>query len=224
MKALLIFILLAVAPASYANDIMQDFDSLGGNDELLDQAAAVTSEKKIQIVQDRIVKREKRHEFSTAFTQNFGGDVYVNTKSTSLTYNYHVNPRWSVGLNYSYYFNELSSEGDNLIKTNNLVPEIDWMKDSYALNFSWYPIYGKFNLLDKAIVHFDFYPSFGYGQANLKSGATDLFTAGLGMAFWLSQHLVSRLEYNYQSYTAQRFDGEDDIDATMATVSIGYLL
>jgi outer membrane beta-barrel protein len=89
---------------------------------------------------------------------------------------------------------------------------------------NWYPIYGKMNLYDLGVVHFDVYALAGAGQMELKSGPTISYTGGGGIGFWVSQHLSTRLELRYEGYTAKRFTGDTNMNTTVAGIQIGYML
>jgi len=223
MKLVLVLVFVAVGLSVQA-DIMEDFDSLGGNDVLLEKAQALNPETKIKIVQGRVVNRHSRHEFFPEYGHVIGGEAYLNTQYLGVNYNYHFNPHWSVGLKYANYMNELGSEGKNLIKKFGYIPEMDWPKQSYMGVVNYYPLYGKFSFFEQGIVHFDFYMLAGYGNIDLKSGGTDALTAGAGIGFWFSQHLTSRMEVRYMSYASQRFTGGTHMELTVASFSMGYLL
>lgn len=225
--ASLAFILTVAAQAAEKTDLLKDFDALSGNDVLLQRAKALNPEIKTQIVQERAVKRAKRFEFSPIVSNTFGGDAYVKTQTVGVDAQYHINYRFSVGARYNYAFNELTAEGKNLIRSNILasVPAIDYIKSEAVATVSWYPAYGKFNLFDKGVVHFDFYTMAGYGQMTLESGSSPAMTAGAGFAFWISQHLTSRLEMRWLGYEAERAPGKaEDMNLTVASLSVGYLL
>ena len=214
----------AVVGLSAGADLMEDFDSLGGNNILLEKAQALNPETQIEVVQERIVSRHSRHELFPELGYVLGGDAYLSTQYLGVNYNYHFNPRWSAGFRYGNYMNELSSEGEKLIEQFSYIPEMDWPRQSYMAVVNYYPMYGKFSVFGKGIVHFDFYLLAGYGHIELKSGGTGALTAGAGVGFWLSQHLTSRIEARYMSYTSQRFTGSADMELTVANFSVGYLL
>lgn len=229
----------AVAASAADEGILKDFDSLSGNDVLMDRAAQLSPDIKTQVVQKRAVTRPGRFEFVTGYTSAFGGDAYVKTQMIGAGVNYHLNYRWSVGLRYDYAYNDLTQEGKNLIENptavydNNgnflgygaNVPALDYIKDSKIATVNWYPIYGKFSLVDKAVVHFDMYALAGGGSLSLRNGSTSALTAGAGMAFWFSQHLTSRLEVKWLGYDAERVPGtKDAMNVTTGQLSLGYLL
>lgn len=211
-------------PLLSQGEILKDFDSLGGNDVLLERARVLQPDKKISIVQNRVVKRSFRHEASFTSTGVFGGNAFMNTNTLGVDYHFHINPKWAVGLSYFQGFNSLTNEGEFLISNDNLVPQLDGVLGGYEALLNYYPMYGKFNFFDMAIVHFDLYGILTYGQIELQSGATQTYSFGGGIGFWLTQHLTARLEVRERFYQASRKSRSVDLDVTMGSLSIGYLL
>ena len=234
-RPLLVFIL-AFSSLALAQEAEPDFDSLGGNSILLERARALEPEKNVSIVQSRTVARRHRLELAPEISSVFGGETYSQTKSIGLNAHYHFTPRISVGIKYSYAFNSLTDEGEALYDAaykdfkanpNNPTvpfPELDYVKDEMLALVSWYPIYGKINLLDRSVVHFDIYALGGAGQMQLRSGPTPTYTAGGGIGFWISQSFSTRLEMRYQTYTAKYFDGSQDMDLTVGSLQMGWML
>lgn len=222
----------AAQPEPARNEgLMKDFDTLGGNDVLLDKARELNPEERVSIVQDRIVGLRNRVEISPEFTSVLGGDPYNHTNGFALNAYYHINPRWALGAKYEYDTNSLRPEANNLIQQaqnesdRNLIPDIDFPKSEALALVNWYPIYGKMNLHDLGVVHFDIYAVGGAGQVALRSGNTSTYTAGGGFAFWFSQHLSARLEVRYQTYTAQHeASGPEKMNLTVGGLQVGYLL
>jgi outer membrane beta-barrel protein len=210
-------------------DLMEDFDSLGGNDVLYEKAKDLNPEQKVYVVQDRIVNRNWRMEFSPEYASVLGGDNFLNTRKYGFNVHLHVNPKFSFGVRYMSMTNTLSQDGENLISDTSqvgraFVPDIDFPKDEMLGQFSIYPIYGKMNLADLGIAHFDVYMTLGMGRMNLRSGSSSTWQAGGGVGFWISQHFSSRLELRYQNHKAQRTAGEYDVNTTVAGLQFGYLL
>ncbi len=242
MKSIILLILFS---GSYCfADLLKDFDSLGSNKVLLEKAQVLAPEKQIQIVQGRVVNRVRRHEFLTSIEAiQEGGNSYIDTRLAGLNYQYHLTPYWSVGLNYGYAFNELSSEGEKVIaegrdlqdqiisedpnstqKIDPFIPELNWIEQSLVAQVNWYPIYGKFKFLNKSIVHFDIYTQLGAGQVELRKSNSTIYQAGLGIGFWWSQHLTSRLEYKYSTYDAEHYKEDISVEMSSLNFSVGYLL
>lgn len=222
-RLLLGLIVLMVGNFSRA-EIMEDFDSLGGNKVLLEKAKALNPEVDVEIVQNRIVDRHQRNEFYPEYGNIIGGDIYMNTQFLGMNYQHHFNPRWSIGAKYSYYLNELRSEGQHLIDQFGFIPELDWPKQSYLGLLNYYPLYGKFSWLGKGVAHFDVYFLLGYGNLELKSGPTEALTAGMGVGIWISRHLTSRLEMRVLDFESERFAGAKKMNLTVLNFGFGYLL
>ncbi len=233
MKYILIALLFFGSVASA--DIMEDFDSLGGNDVLLDKAKALNPDAEIRVVQDRIVPRRWRHEFNLGYSNFIGGDSLLNTQSVNFDYHIHITPRWSIGAKYFKTYNGLSSEGEALVGNGGqlkdrikddetIIPELDQPSQGYMGVLSWYPMYGKINMANLGILHFDAYFSLGYGMMDLESGQSDSYSIGGGLGFWISQHLTSRIEIRQQFYDTVRFTGKQNMNMTIATFSMGYML
>lgn len=221
--------LITVFVVSARAELMKDFDSLGGNEALIEKAKVLQPEKSEYIVQNRTVDRRNRVEIAPEFTSVMGGDAYLRTQMMGMNAHYHITPRWSAGVKYGYMANQLRPEGENLITDTTVtgkafIPAIDYPKQEILALINWYPIYGKMNLLEKGVLHFDLYLLAGAGQIELKSGNKTTYTAGTGIGMWFSQHLTSRLEFRYQNYKATNYTGENNMDLTLASLQMGYLL
>ncbi|MCB0351619.1 MAG: outer membrane beta-barrel domain-containing protein [Bdellovibrionales bacterium] len=238
-KLLIIAALFTFSGNSRADDIMKDFDSLGGNDVLLERAQALSPEIQTKVVQNRIVDLNKRFEIAPETSAVLGGDSYTSTWLAGVDARFHINPRWSIGLKYGHAFNEYTDEGKNLINNPTPIkngsgsivgyapniPAVDYIKQQGFLTVNWSPIYGKMNMFDLGVVHFDMYAIAGAGQIELNSGPTSSYTAGGGIGLWISKHLTSHFEVRYQNYEAQRYpDKKDPMDLTIGSFQIGYLL
>ncbi len=226
-KTILISLLLLTNLAGA--DVLKDFDGLGENKDLFDTAKALHPDLNVSVVQDRIVKRRNRLEIAPEFAMVTGGDAYIDTSSYGLTLNYHIVPWISIGGRYSKYSNSLNKEGEYLINdydANNqgIIPDIDYPRNSSMGFINIYPIYGKMNTLNMGITHFDLYLSGGYGTMNLRSGGVPTWSAGGGVGLWWSQHFSTRFEVRYQTYEAKRYDETVDLDNTVASLQIGYIL
>ncbi len=240
MKSLLIILLsmfqVAMAAENSSQDISSDFDALGGNKTLLERAKALEPEVQTTIVQDRVVSRRNRIEIAPELSGTLGGDTYNRTRSLGLNLNYHFTPRWSVGVKYNHSFNSLTPEGEaqmnkayddykkNPSSPSVAFPDINYPKSEAFALVNWYPVYGKMNLMDQGILHFDLYMLGGLGQVQLASGTASSYTGGGGIGFWFTQNFSSRLEMRYQNYKAQYIDGEKNMDVTVASMQMGWML
>jgi outer membrane immunogenic protein len=222
-------LLLGLSSQALGRELLKDFDTLGGNDVLLEKAKALNPDASIRVVQDRVVSRRKRVEVSPEYSNVLGGDSYNMTHNVGFNAHYHFTPQWSLGAKYNYSFNQLRPEGKFLIEDGAgagqpIIPDIDFPKSQALALLNWYPVYGKMNLYDLGVAHFDVYAIVGGGQIELKSGPTATYTAGGGVGLWISQHLSTRFEMRYQTYRANRYTGPVDMHTTVAGIQVGYLL
>ncbi len=219
------------------SDILSDLRSLGGNEILFKKAKILTPEKKITIVQSRIVDRTLRHEFNLETSYVIGGDAFLKTIRFGMNYQFHIMPYLSVGLKGHVAFNKLSTEGDAFIQRamtlynefdqiEPLIPDIDYERYASYLVLNWYPIYGKFNLYDLGIAHYDLYLLAGGGGVWLKRGASMSVLVGGGLAFWLANKISLRLEAKYETYKATRLNNVQGqrLHITTLGLSLGYIL
>lgn len=234
MKNKLILITLAFAFSGAAmGDLSSDLNGLGGNKELMRRARALDPNNKVQVVQNRTVDRNMRFEFGVNAGTVAGGDPYVETNNLGAHVDFHFTPRWSVGARYYSSSNTLSSEGERVFKEAQAAraagtyyerPAIDYASDTYLGVINWYPLYGKINFLDFGIAQFDIYLLAGGGQVKLSSGMAPTYTAGAGLGFWMSQHLSTHLEVRYQTYEDKIYTGSRDLDLTIISATLGFML
>jgi outer membrane immunogenic protein len=215
-------------------NVSEDVDTLGGNEDLIKMAQSLKSRTRARIVQDRIVDRKNKIEFALSYGGVIGGDSYIQTQALGLTANYHLTPRWSFGLQYTDFTNNLSPEGKRVFKqyrealaaggTPAYAVDVDYPLSTQMAVINWYPIYGKTSFLDMGITQFDLYLIAGAGQIELSSGAAPIYSAGLGIGAWLSQHLSMRAEFKYQTYRDQPVTGPRDLNTGAVNLGMGWIL
>lgn len=211
----------------------EDIDTLGGNKDLMELAQGMKSSSRTRIVQERLVERKNRLELGMLYGGIFGADAYVKTQTFGAAVDFHITPRWSVGARYYDYSNNLTSEGDRMFAnakasaaaggTAQFV-DIDYPLHAAMAVVNWYPIYGKTSFMDMGVTQFDLYMIAGAGQVTLSSGDTPIYTAGAGVAAWLSKHFSLRLEGRYQKYTDRIVTGSRDLDSGVASLGMGWML
>ena len=191
--------------------LKSDFDTLGDNKVFTERVKQMDQEKRVRIVQNRIVDLHNRFELAANYGYNAGGDSYVTTQAIGGILEFHFSPRFSMGVRYQHFYNELTNEGkaqyENARAAQAVDPAsaarfagIDYPEDAGMVTASYSPIYGKLNLFDMSVAHFDIYILGGYGKMQLNSGTSDLYAGGLGAGIWVSQNFSARLEARYESY------------------------
>jgi outer membrane immunogenic protein len=229
--------ILLVGSISSAQRASGSLNNLGNQENLLDKAQPTVPANTYRVVQKRVIDRDLRAEFNlNAGLNTSGGDSYYRTKSLGAQLEFHITPRWSVGVRQNYFFNELTAEGKIAFETSEAalkvnkgdsasVPVIDYPLEQTLASVSFYPLYGKMSWFDSNVSYFDFYMMLGGGQMKLRYGTTPVATGGVGLGMWWTQHLSSRIELRYQKYQDQlNMKEARDIDNTTAIFAMGFLL
>ena len=237
MKRLSLILIAIFAFNTWASsDLNQEMDALGANKELMKKARAIDPNNRVRVVQNRDVDLNNRIELGVNYGMYAtGGDAYTTTTQVGGSFDYHFTPRWSLGMRYTSYNNTLNAEGNSAFQNAQQlqasgsvgarVPELDYAKNSYLAVGEFYPIYGKLNLFDTSISQFDIYLLGGAGQINLANNTSPLYSAGGGVAFWLTKHFATRFEARWQTYQESFTDGtSQNMNETVLTASISFLL
>lgn len=213
--------------------VSDDVDTLGGNEDLMKMAQSLKSRTRTRIVQERIVDRRNRLEVGLVLGSVLGGDSYLKTQSTGVNVHWHFTPRWSLGIQYNDFSNQLTPEGRRVFDlyrrtreaggTPASAVDVDFPFSSTLALVNWYPIYGKTSFLDLGITQFDIYLLAGAGQVQLSTGPTGTYAAGFGVGAWLTRHLTLRGEVRYQAYQDQPVTGPRNLDTGHATFSMGWI-
>lgn len=231
-------IALAVAQSALAQNkknLRDEFETLGDNQEVVDRVRKLETRQRVRVVQNRLVDRNNRLELAVNLGGVSGGDSYVSTYNTGAMLQYHITPRWSLGLEYSKANNKLTDEGkrqyDAAYEAQQTDPEsplrfpaVDFPIDTKLATLSFYPIYGKLNLFDYSIAQFDLYTLLGYGTKKMYSGETNTFAAGVGSGIWLNNYLTARLEVRYEKYKDLLQTAQRDQEAFSGTASLGIMI
>ncbi len=215
MKLLILILLFNAiefkAFAETSSDLKKEFQTLGDSKEVNERVRKLENQQRVRIVQNRLVDRNNRIEIALDYGSLFGADTYVKTNQLGLKLQYHLNPQWSFGGEYQKFYNTLTAEGTRQYdaayacqQQDSNCPQrfvgIDFPLESKLATVSFYPIYGKLNLFDAAIVQFDLYTLLGFGKKTLNSGESDVLAAGLGVGIWLNHYFTTRLEFRYENY------------------------
>jgi len=213
--------------------LQNSFDSLGGNEALVEKSQKFDPENEGRIVQKRSVDRHNRVEVGFQYGFVGGGDAYLNTENVGGSLDYHFTPRWSLGVRYAKSYNSLTREGQvayeeaqNQKGLGNVgtIVDIDYPISTTMAMVNFYPIYGKMNLLDLGISQFDLYLLAGYGKVELSSGMKDTITGGLGAGIWWNQWLTTRIEGRYQTYQDQVYTGNRQLHLAIFSAHLGIML
>lgn len=224
-----------VSTQSPRKDLKKEFATLGDSQEVVERIKNLDNDQKVRVVQNRMVDRNNRLEMDLNYAYSGGGDSYVKTQNLGAKAEYHINPRWSLGVEYQRAYNALTPEGESQFDkalaaqkidpaSTDRFPAVDYPLNSQLATISYYPIYGKLNLFDSGIAQFDIYAQLGYGRISLYSGSTSLASAGIGAGIWLSQRVTTRIEVRYQKYKDLLKTDDRDQSNLQALASLGVLL
>lgn len=227
MKKLLIVSLL-ISSLSHADTVKEQSKSdLESKLEALnipsDKVTPTVSEDKLFAVNQRYSSLRQRFEFTMFGANNFNADSHLETTMSGATMRYHFNGKWSIGARYSEYFNQLSSAGKELFKNEKLLPDTDYAVKSSEGFINFNTVYGKLRLTEKTIVYFDHYISLGYGNIQLASEETQMYSVDTGLAFWIGNNFSSRFGLKSESYTQKKVKGSENVHNMMGYAEIGYL-
>lgn len=224
-----------LAASAEKKDLKNEFSTLGDNQDVIERVKNMDSRQKVRIVQNRLVDRNNRIELGANYAYNGGGDTYVRSQNVGGQLEYHINPRWSLGAHYQKSYNTFTPEGknqlDSALADQKVNPgsskkwaAIDYPLETMLATISYYPVYGKMNLFDSGIAQFDMYLQAGYGQMNLNSGASDIYSLGLGAGVWLSSRVTTRLEARYQQYEDLVSTEQRKQNNLQAVATLGFLV
>lgn len=224
IKLLLSTIFLLSSPLLFAEEsgksLTNKLDELHIPD---DKVTPVLSKQELFIVNTRYSSLVNRHEFTLQGSHNLTADSHLDVKQSALSYRYHLNSKWSFGLRYNRYTNELTNAGKRLLDDQKIVPDQDFAFNSQEIFATYNTIYGKLRWSQNTVVYFDQYISLGAGQIELASGKTNHGLVDLGLVFWLGKHGSMRVGIKNEFYNQQQLSGERFMHNGMGYLEIGYL-
>ncbi len=225
---------LTVLSSNFAKaDANDELESLGSNQQIVRRANQLDAHTRVGVVQGRTVDRHWRFEIQGVYTPLNTGDSYLNTQDIGGEIDLHITPKFSLGVRYQKAFSSLTSDGQQQYQAANTargngsaysVPQIDAPQSQLLAMADWYMFYGKMNFFDLSVVQFDVYSLAGAGQVQFASSNSPTWTAGGGIGFWLTNHLTSRFEVRYQTYTDQSYSGSRTLNTIAANLGFGILL
>ena len=213
-------LLSSVALRAQENELEKKLDALNIPD---DKVTNVLSEDKLYVVNTRYSSLVNRHEVTLQGANNFTADSHLSTQEAALSYRYHINSNWSLGLRYTRYTNKLTPAGKTLYENKQIVPDTDYALNGQELFVNYNTIYGKLRWTADTVVYFDQYIALGGGNVNLASGAKTLLFADLGLSFWIGNHMSSRIGFKNEFYKQHSLYGDRNIHNGVGYLEIGYL-
>jgi outer membrane beta-barrel protein len=185
------------------------------------QAPSVVSKEKLYVVQTRYLPLRFKSEVSLGYAQNLTGDSFFNTRQAELGYRFHLGDRFSLGFTQSFVTNSMTSEGDNLLASEGIIPNMPYARQRSELTLGYNVFYGKFRLSSEQVFYFDQYVAVGPGLMMLNVGDFGAAVADVGFAFWLGQWGSTRIGLKDYIYSEP---GKSSLSENLhAHLDVGYL-
>jgi outer membrane beta-barrel protein len=189
----------------------------------INQGPAAASLEKLYSVQNRYLPLTNKHEITVNFGKNLNAGGLLNSQQVGGSYRYHLNDRFSFGVQGYKVFNEVSSDGELVMSTGRILVPEDYVSQQLEAFTSFNVFYGKFRLGLNRVFYFDQYIALGAGMAELESGNTPMISPDIGIALWLGKSGSVRFGIRNELYNKQTLDGEELNHNVVAHLSIGYL-
>ncbi|MGB0453841.1 MAG: outer membrane beta-barrel domain-containing protein [Bacteriovoracaceae bacterium] len=158
------------------------------------------SKERLYSIQTRVNPLSKRHEIGYMAGMNLASPDYVNSTQYGVSYRYHFNDKWALGVTGIVYNNELDNDGDYLLEKGEVLPDFDYPDYQYDLTAEYNLFYGKFRLGIDTVFYFDQYWSFGAGMIQKQSGLAPMGILEGGFAFWFGKSVAARLGFRNQYF------------------------
>jgi outer membrane beta-barrel protein len=183
------------------------------------KAATTLSWQDIVVVPRKAFLKGGRLELSP-FTGVSVNDILVRHYAFGVDLNYFLTDVLWVGLQGQYFVKALTEREDLIGLQYNRIPTLNHYKYGGALNFGYVPVYGKFALFNRSIMHWEIYASAGIGitvsETIPRNPGTSPFTnqlltpnVGIGSRFFLFNWLT--VNFALRDYImADKFEPLDD--------------
>lgn len=189
----------------------------------VNQGPANASIENLYSVQTRLMPLTRKHEITLNVGKNMNAGGLLNSEQIGGTYRYHVNDKFSFGVGGYKVFNEISTDGKDVLRAGRIVNPKDYVSQQYEAHVSYNLFYGKFRLGLNRVFYFDQYLSLGAGIAELASGNTQMISPEIGLAFWMGTMGSIRLGVRNELYNEQTLDGESLNHNLVTYLGIGIL-
>jgi outer membrane beta-barrel protein len=247
----------ASGSASAGGDILSELTAEGGKEETTSEGGLPREKEvieKIYAVQRMYVLRTGRFELAPSYSQTFN-DQYVSHPALAAGLNYWITNVLAVGANFLWY-QGLETDSDlqfSIRRSTRLAVPVTEYQLGAHLNFTYVPIYGKFEMFNDSIFQWDAYLVGGVGVLRTRPvpvidpavrtfdfGWRVAFNAGIGLRVFVTRWLtvfgelrdylyMEKLENLEVSLGKAREDETTWIDSSSkltnnVTVSLGFTM
>ena len=199
-------------PASKSDESLeQKMQALNLND----RAPALVSEERLYAVQNRLSPLSHRSELSLGVGSNLTSDSFINSNQFELNYRYHLDDRWSVGIERTWVSNSLSAAANDLQSSVGMVPRVPYAIARTDLTGEANLFFGKLRITSERVFYFDQYVAAGVGFVQMNDGTVGALVGDVGVVGWIGRSASARLGlrdyYNNENY------GSGQVRATICT-------
>ncbi len=217
----LILVALFISASAFAVDSMEaKLDALNIPS---DKISPVISRDRLFVLNNRYSSLTNRHETTFFGSNNFNTESHMESRQAGLTYRYHINPKWSLGLRHTEYYNQLTAAGEKLLSEKQIAPDSDFAKSSNEIFANYNLLYGKMRMTQKTVVYFDQYIALGAGKIDLDNGSQNMGIADIGVALWIGGNMSARFGLKNEFYKQETRNGTKDIHNANGYLELGYL-
>lgn len=221
LAAIVSVILFSAAAQAAEMPLDQELQQLALPDNQLNPAA---DSEKLYAVQTRYAPLTHRHEITLGGANNFTGDSFLTSQQVDLTYRFHLNDKWYLGLTGSYVMNSFTESGNRLIESQKRVPDIAYAKFRGDLMLGYNLFYGKFRLSMDQVFYFDQYIAIGPGMVVLNSGNSIAAVADVGFVLWLGKMASLRIGLKDYFFNEKRNLSSGMVHNLLGHVDVGIVL
>ena len=140
----------------------------------------------VGVVQKKVFTKRLRFEFTPIMLGTIINDPFIDTYLYGISFGGHIGDFVGAEI---LYFHASSVDNDlNRILQNDFGKQVvaGKTKSFYAANFLWTPLYGKFSLIKRRIIHFDTFFTVGYGQTKTDFATKPTVNVGVGQRFFIN--------------------------------------
>lgn len=153
----------------------------------------------IRVVQSKVFLRRGRVEISPTFGLNLNDSLqrYV---FMGLRFSYHISDYFAIGANFAYAAESKAGQQEYLLGDTGLKTQVDPVKYMFELSGYYVPVYGKFALFNRTIVHWDGYLTIGLGATKTEGNVLFSGSLGIGWRIYLTRFLTMNFEFRDYLY------------------------
>lgn len=214
----------AARPAATAKKVNVSLEEQLKALDSANQAPAAANHEKLYAVQQRYLPLRFRSEVGAGYGMNMTSDSFLRTQQVEMSYRFHLNDRWSVGLAHAFVDNTFKSETDNLQSADGkIIPDVPYAYTRTDLTAEMNMFYGKFRWNAETVSYFDAYLALGPGIVRQNTGTVGAGVADVGFAFWLGKWGSARFGVKDYAYNETYRSGTKLQQNAHAHFDIGYI-